>query len=221
MIKFTKTLDMALDMALGLALGLAKSLGIAMAFAMSLAVFGSAVAADHPAQQLVENSVAELLLVMREDGERIRSEPEFLQQKLEEIVVPHLDFLSMTKLSIGKYWRRASDEQKEQLVIQFKQFLLNTYASAVNEYKGGEVKFDPFQPASREDRAVVKSVFQQSGSEQIPVVYKLRDKKGWQIYDIEVSQLSLVTNYRSSFSNEIDQNGIDGLISLLKERNGG
>jgi len=187
--------------------------------AISLALSTAAVAADHPAQDVVEKTVSDLLEVMRTDGDRVREDSDFLLTKLDQIVVPHLDFVSMTKLSIGKHWRRASDTQKEELVKQFKAFLLNTYASAVNEYKGGEVKFDPFRPASREDRAVVRSTFVQSGSDPVPVVYKLREKSGWKIYDIEVSQLSLVTNYRSSFSGEIEKNGVDGLISLLAERN--
>ena len=190
-----------------------------MLLAAMLAVAGMASAADHPAQAQVETTVNDLLEVMRTDGERVRSDPDYLLQKLDEIVVPNLDFVSMTKLSVAKYWRRASGEQKEELVEQFKMFLLNTYASAINEYKGGEVKFEPFRPESREDRAVVRSTFVQAGSDPVPVIYKLRDKDGWKVYDIEVSQLSLVTNYRSSFASEIDNNGIDGLISLLKKRN--
>jgi len=52
------------------------------------------------------------------------------------------------------------------------------------------------------------------------VIYKLRDKEGWTIYDIEVNAISLVTSYRSAFANEIDKGGIAGLIDTIKKRNG-
>ena len=53
----------------------------------------------------------------------------------------------------------------------------------------------------------------------MPVTYKLRDKNGWSIYDIEVNNISLVTSYRSAFSNEIEKGGVSGLLNTLKQRN--
>jgi len=191
-----------------------------LALSLSWAMQVSATEKKHSAQELVEKSVSELLGIMRNDGKRIRSDPEFMREKLDEIVVPQIDFVLMTKSIVAKHWRRATDEQKDELVTQFKQFLLNTYASAINEYKDGEVKFEPFKPESREDRAVVRSVFKQSGSNDISLVYKLRRKKGWKIYEIEVDQLNLIAQYRSSFAREVEKTGIEGLINTLKTKNG-
>ncbi|MBX2825343.1 MAG: ABC transporter substrate-binding protein [Gammaproteobacteria bacterium] len=187
---------------------------------LTMFVTGATVAAEHPAQTLVKGTVDKFLDVVRNNEDRIKNDPAFLNAKIEELVVPHLDFESMTKLSIGKNWKKANASQQKELVAEFRTFLLNTYTSAIDEYKNGEVSFEKFKPGRREDRAVVRSQFTQAGTADVPVVYKLRDKGGWRIYDIEVSQLSLVTNYRSSFSSEIARNGIDGLINLLKERNG-
>lgn len=178
-------------------------------------------AQEHPAQEIVETSVNEFLTVVRDNEERVATDRQFLVDQIETIIVPHLDFETMTKLSVGKYWRSASQDQRVALVAEFKMFLLNTYISAVEEYKDGDVSFEKFRPESREDRAVVRSGFSQPGSSDVPVLYKLRDREGWRIYDIEVDGLSLVTNYRNSFANEINRNGIDGLIALLKERNAG
>ena len=38
---------------------------------------------------------------------------------------------------------------------------------------------------------------------------------GWKVYDVAIDGVSLVTNYRASFSTTIRQNGIDGLIKML------
>ncbi len=197
-----------------------RSLGLVVVMFAGLWL-SPAQAQQHPAQEIVESSVNEFLAVVRDNEERISTDKQFLIDQIETIIVPHLDFETMTKLSVGKYWRNASEEQQVELVSEFKKFLLNTYISAVEEYKDGDVSFEKFRPESREDRAVVRTGFSQPGSSDVPVLYKLRDRDGWSIYDIEVDGLSLVTNYRNSFANEINKNGIDGLIALLKERNGG
>lgn len=188
----------------------------AMVLALASAV---STAAEHPAQALVEDSIMAMLDIFDKDGERLKSEPEFLKEKIDEIIVPNLDFDTMTKLAVGKFWRKADNSQKTELVSEFKNLLLNTYTGALTEYSGEKISFEPFRPESREDRAVVRSSFSQSAGTDVPVIYKLRDKSGWSIYDIEVNNISLVTSYRSAFSNEIEKGGIEGLINAIKERN--
>ena len=177
-------------------------------------------AADHPAQDLVENAISSMLEVYKEDGAKLKSDPEYLQAKVDELIVPNIDFETMTRLAVSKFWRRADADQQKELVNQFKTLLLNTYTSALTQYSGEKITFEPYKPSDRPDRAEVQSSFSQSGGADVPVIYRLRDKGGWGIYDIEVNNISLVTSYRSAFSSEIEKGGIEGLIETLKERNG-
>jgi phospholipid transport system substrate-binding protein len=177
------------------------------------------VAAEHSAQTLIVDSITAMLQVLETEGDKIKSDPDYLQAKVDELIVPNLDFNTMTKLAVGKFWRRADAAQKTELVTEFKTLLLNTYTSALTQYGGESIAFEPFRPESREDRAVVRSTFSPSGGSDVPVTYKLREKSGWTIYDIEVNSISLVTSYRSAFSNEIDKGGIIGLLAALKDRN--
>ncbi len=177
------------------------------------------VAAEHPAQTLVEDAITAMLDVLKNDGDKIKSDPDYRQSKVEELIVPHLDFDTMTKLAVGKFWRRADAAQQKELISEFKMLLLNTYTDALTEYSNEVITFEPFRPEERADRAVVRSTFSQSGGSDVPVLYKLRDKGGWSIYDIEVNNISLVTNYRTAFTTEIGKGGIAGLIETLKERN--
>ncbi len=177
------------------------------------------VAAEHPAQALVVDAVSSMLDVLKNDGDKIKSDPEYRQSKVDELIVPHLDFDTMTKLAVGKFWRRADAAQQVELVNEFRMLLLNTYTDALAEYSNETVTFERFRPEERADRAVVRSTFTQSGGSDVPVLYKLRDKGGWNIYDIEVNNISLVTNYRTAFTSEIGKGGIAGLIKTLKERN--
>lgn len=192
---------------------------MALSVCLGLVSFAS-YADDHPAHELVVSSISAMIDVLKNDGDKIKNDAAYLQAKVDELIVPNLDFNTMTKLAVGKFWRKADAAQKTELVVEFKTLLLNTYTGALKEYSGESIAFEPFRPESREDRAVVRSTFSQSGGNDVPVIYKLREKGGWNIYDIEVNNISLVTSYRSAFTNEIGKGGIAGLITTLKERNG-
>lgn len=187
---------------------------------LSLMALAASAADDHPAQTLVVSSTTDLIDVLKKEGDRIKNDQAFLDEQIATYVVPNVDFNTMTKLAVGKSWKRADETQRTELVTEFTALLLNTYTNALTEYSGESIEFQPFKAEKREDRAVVRSVFKQSGGSTIPVLYKLREKEGWLIYDIEVDQISLVTSYRTAFSNEIEKGGIEGLIQTMKDRNG-
>ena len=42
---------------------------------------------------------------------------------------------------------------------------------------------------------------------------------GWLIYDLNVLGIWLIENYKSQFTKEINNGGLDGLINSLSERN--
>jgi len=203
-------------------ISLTKKIFNSVAAAILLIAAGSAqVSAQetHPAQAVIETAVNEMLEFLSANINEVKANPSLLADKVDESIVPHIDFVAMTRLSVGKNWRTADEQQKKDLVTEFQILLLNAYNAAMQQYGGEEATFEPFRPESREDRAVVRSVFMQESSSDVPVSYKLREKGGWFIYDIEVAGLSLVNNFRQKFTDEINSNGIDGLLEFLRKRN--
>jgi len=196
-----------------------KFIQIISACVLSFAAMVATAANDHPAQTIVMDSTTQLIDVLKKEGDRIKEDKAFLDEQIVTYVVPHIDFNTMTKLAVGKSWKQADADQKVELVSEFKALLLNTYTNALTEYSGESIEFQPFKPEKRDDRAVVRSVFKQASGSKVPVLYKLRDREGWLIYDIEVDKISLVTSYRSAFSNEIEKGGIKGLIKTMKDKN--
>ena len=66
----------------------------------------------------------------------------------------------------------------------------------------------------------VRTLVRTPGRQPIPIDYRMtRTPNGWKVYDVIVENLSLVTNYRSSFSSEIGRSGIDGLVKVLQSKN--
>jgi len=188
-------------------------------FLLSLVALVATAADDHPAQTMVVDSTSELIDVLKTQSDRIKNDKAFLDEQIDKLVVPYVDFNTMTKLAVGKSWKQADAQQREDLVSEFKALLLNTYTNALTEYSGESIDFEDFKPERRDDRAVVRSTFKQASGSTVPVLYKLRDKEGWLIYDIEVDQISLVTSYRTAFSSEIEKGGIEGLLKTMKEKN--
>lgn len=197
-----------------------KKIQAMVAAAMMLLVSMAAQAQDeHPAQVIVQGAIDEMLAFLSENIDEVRADKSIVDAKSEEVIVPHIDFLTMTRLTVGKNWRSADKEQQKDLVTQFKTLLLNTYTSAMTQYSGEAIQYDPFRPENRDDRAIVRTAFKQNAGSDVPVLYKLREKDGWKIYDIEVAGLSLVGNFRQAFTDEINANGIDGLLVFLRNRN--
>ena len=172
------------------------------------------------AQATVRDVTDRMLEVLRKDLDEVDDEAGFLQRRVEEIVAPSLDFITMTKLVVGRYWRDASDDQKRALVTEFRELLLRTYAGSLQQYDNEQLELLPLQPGERDDRVKVRSRVIQSDGADVAVNYSLRFHDGeWKVYDIVIDGISMVTNYRSTFSNEIRTSGVDGLVSTLRAKN--
>lgn len=178
-----------------------------------------AVAAAHPAQDLVMQVTDDLISAL--ENPEAKGNPEFVRTALDRSVLPHIDFKVMTIKSVGKKnWIKASEGQREALVTEFREFLLNAYTKTLDEYSGQKMEFLPFNKGKTDKLAEVKTLLKDSDAgSAIPINYKLRKKDSWLIYDIAVHNSSLVLNYNSEFGSEIKKGGIDGLIKALREKN--
>lgn len=134
-------------------------------------------------------------------------------------VMPHVNFQRMTAMSVGRYWRQATPEQKSRLQEEFKTLLVRTYSGALREVKNQTVRVKPMRSQPSDKEVVVRTEVR-GGGEPIQLDYRLeKADSGWRIYDVNVLGVWLVEQYRSSFAQEIGSKGIDGLITALTEKN--
>jgi phospholipid transport system substrate-binding protein len=172
-------------------------------------------------QAMVESVTEKILQTIRENRSRL-GDAEFVAQKIEELIVPHIDQVAMSKLALGKHWRTATPEQRDEFVKEFKNLLIRTYKTSLVGYNDQTVDMLPFRPSEQPDKlATVRSSIKRAGGPPIPINYSLRFKPedGWKVYDIVVEGVSLVTNYRSTFDREIATGGIEKLLVSMKNRN--
>lgn len=180
----------------------------------------------HPAQQpdeLIKATVADVLAAYEQGKDSPDADPNYLRGIIEQHVMPHVDVVLMSKLVLGKHWRKANDEQRDRFTDGFREMLIRTYTKPLSEYSGQTVSFLPYHEGKDPNRASVNTAITLSDGALLPVSYRLRFKEqdGWKVYDISIDGISVVANYRSAFASEIARSGLDEVLSsLAKEREG-
>ncbi len=179
------------------------------------------VAATTQPDQLIKETSEQVLHALEHNKEEYKDQPEKIFALVNDIILPHLDFRAMSKLALGKNWRKANKEQQERFVAAFKTMLIRTYSKSLTEYAGEEIEFLPYRPPAEGKRTVkVKTLIKQGSGPEIPINYSLRIKNDiWKVYDIKIDGISLVTNYRNTFASDINRVGIEGLIEKLLSKN--
>jgi phospholipid transport system substrate-binding protein len=169
---------------------------------------------------LAKSVTDDVLAALRSDKDIRSGNTQKVVDLVEKKVLPHFDFLRMTRLAVGPNWRKASPEQQKALVAEFRALLVHTYAATLTAYRNQAIEYRPvrMQPADRE--VVVKSLINQAGGQPVTVDYRMeKSADGWKVYDVVVADLSLVQNYRGSFETEVRKGGIDGLVKALTDKN--
>jgi len=185
-----------------------------VAFAASLAH------AQEAPDALVKRIAEETLAAIRADKEIQAGNPAKVKALIEVKLVPHFDTGRMTALAMGRNWRAASPEQQKELTEQFKTLLIRTYSNALTNYRDNTMAYSPLRTNPGDTEVVVRTSVSRPGQAPIPLDYSMeKTPEGWKCYDVVVSGVSLVTNYRDEFNDIVKSSGVDGLIKTLTDKN--
>lgn len=169
---------------------------------------------------LVRTVTEDVLAAVRQDRDIQNGNTQKTIALIQTKVLPYFNFQRMTALAVGRDWRQATPQQKEQLARQFQDLLVRTYSNALNSYRDQTVRYRPFKMNPGDTDVLVRTEVLQPGGRPIQLDYSLeKADKGWKVYDVVVAGVSLVTNYRENFAQEIRAGGIDGLIRSLEAKN--
>jgi phospholipid transport system substrate-binding protein len=189
-----------------------------------LLLISTAVFAQTPDQATTPDAL--IKMVVTDVMASVKADPEIQKGNIPKIVelvdkkiVPYTDMRLTTEMAMGPNWKKASPEQQAQLVMEFKNLLIRTYSGALSQLRDQTVQFKPLRAAPDDKEVVVKTVVLGRG-DPVPLDYRLeKTDKGWKVYDMNIMGVWLVEAYRNQFTNQISQNGIDGLVKFLQDRN--
>ena len=192
-----------------------------VAFCMAFGFMQSVSAQDIAPDALAKKVTDEVLTILRSDKDIQSGNTRKVYDLVEAKVLPHFNFSRMTRLAVGAPWRQANPAQQQSLTNEFRMLLVHTYASAFAQYRDQTIEYRPLKMAAADTEVTVQSRIKQSGGgDPIEVNYSMeKSDQGWKVYDVVIAGVSLVQNYRSTFTNEIQKNGIDGLIASLTTKN--
>jgi len=140
---------------------------------------------------------------------------------VDKILESHVDFDRVSILILGQVWKTATPEQQVRFKKEFRTLLVRTYTTAFTEYANWTIRYLPLTLDEGDNKAVVRTEILQSGAKPVAVNYRMVNLgNDWKVYDVLIEGISLVQNYRTSFTNEVSRTGsLDQLIAQLVERN--
>jgi phospholipid transport system substrate-binding protein len=177
-----------------------------------------------PARE-VRESADRVLQLLRDNEERLKKEPNFVYDLVEQEILPLVDFEGMSRLILGRYWRTASADQRQRFTEAFVDTMVRAYAGQLVEHTDKRIVVNERRSRTEGNRATVATeIVVGQGRPNIPVTYDLRIVDGrWKVYNLTVESWNLVTNFRTSFSAEIEsipngEMGLEQLIQRLEQR---
>ena len=172
-----------------------------------------------PPQQAIETASAKLQQKMQ-DKSFIKDFSK-VNQFVNEAILPSTDFDKISSLVLGKLWKTATPEERERFKHEFQTLLVRTYSRAFIEFKDWSIRYLPIEMEPGATKVVVKTEVIQPSLQPVAVDYRMLLSDGqWKAYDIMIEGVSLVTNYRTTFTTEVQAKGsLGAVIDGLQKRN--
>jgi len=196
-----------------------RIIGLCLGMSLLAAVLGARAEAMAP-DALIKNTAQEVLTIVKQDKDIRAGNQKKILELVDAKVLPNFDFERMTRLAVGKGWRSATPEQKKTLVTEFRNLLVRTYTNAFTRFQDQTVEVKPLKMPAGADEVTVKTLIVKPGAQPVAVDYEMEKlADGWKAFDLSVEGASLVTTYRGTFSDQVQQSGIDGLVKMLVDKN--
>ena len=196
---------------------------VALAAALLIAPLAAPTAlAQEAPDALVKRVADDVIATIKADPQIQAVNAARIHEVMESKLLPNFDFARMTALAMGKNWRAATPEQQQRLTNEFRMLLIRTYSGALSKYRDEKIEYKPLRAAAGDTDVTVRTAVLKAGGTPIQIDYSMgKTAAGWKAYDVTVGGVSLVTNYRDEFNDQIRTGGIDGLIKVLADKNKG
>jgi phospholipid transport system substrate-binding protein len=175
---------------------------------------------DETPDAILNAVTVEVMSILKQDSETAESMRTKVADLVEAKILPLFDFPRMTRIAMARNWRLASAEQQAILIEEFKTLLVRTYPVAQTIYRDGVIEFKRMRMSAGDTEARVKSEVKQPGRAGMSIDYDMEmTPAGWKVCDIKVGGVSLIATYRETFADAVRDEGVDGLIKSLSDKN--
>ncbi len=204
----------ALGMVAVLGLGAMGAAGAAAPAAPSASA--AAINTQDPTQ-LVQDVASNILKELDANRAAYVNNPNNVRALADKYLLPYFDTKYSAQLVLGKYWRSASEDQRTRFINAFKDSMLQNYGNALVNFTANRLKVQPGRVDPGSDLATVSTTIMRDNGTTIPVIYVLhKTPEGWKAWDVKIEGISYVKSFRDDFAAQIDQKGLEAVITRLQ-----
>lgn len=172
------------------------------------------------AEDIVKETTQEVLIRVQEDRDKLELYPEYIEVIVKELIVPHFDFATMSRLVLDKYWRAINDLEQVCFTAGFRNLLVGRYADIFLSYADQYITYEPEKAIGEKDYVSVRQIISHTGIGPFYVDYSMRpEKDGWKVVDLVVDGVSLLKSYHSTYKYNIQQQGLQNFLKDFQECN--
>ncbi|MCK5656228.1 MAG: ABC transporter substrate-binding protein [Deltaproteobacteria bacterium] len=165
----------------------------------------------------VKGHVNEVLRVLRDPALQGEANKEAKQEKVEAIADEMFDYVALSRLTLGRNWRKFNGDQKKEFVQLYRSILEKAYLDRILAYTDEKVTFGKETMLSDKKAEVQTHII--TKSVEIPIYYRVYLKDGeWKVYDIIIEGISLVKNYRTQFREILANNPPEEVLEILRKK---
>ena len=170
-------------------------------------------------EDVILSTVDNVIARITAEREMLDTQPETVYNLINDLIIPVFDFNNMSRWILGKYWKQASEEQRNVFTSEFKDLLVRTYAKAVLGFSNERVELLSTQTNPKNNMVKVNTeIISDAGV--TPVNYYMHISDGsWKVVNVAFEGISLVETYRKSFASVIRNDGLESLIQQLVDKN--
>ncbi|HEY1726535.1 MAG TPA: ABC transporter substrate-binding protein [Steroidobacteraceae bacterium] len=167
--------------------------------------------------KLIQSSASAMLKELDAHRADYRAHPDKVHALVDKILLPHFDTEYSARLVLGRHWTAASADQRQRFIQAFYKSLLSNYGDALVDFTADRLKVFPYTGDPNAQFATVRTQVRKDDGTQVAVNYGLRrTDQGWKAWDVVIEGISYVKSFRDDFGAEIDQKGLDEVISRLE-----
>ncbi len=181
-------------------------------------IFYFNIAVGLTADDTVYETTQEVLSRLQIEKARLKTEPEYIQEIVHELIIPHLDFSTMSALTIGKNWTILNDNIQDCFSLGFKNLLVERYAYVLLSYRKQDINYQSAIPIGERDYVSITQTLSRPEVKPSTIEYRMRpDGDRWKVVDLVIDEVSLIRHYRKMFNQEIKHQGLTDFIYSFEE----
>ncbi len=173
--------------------------------------------AQQAPDELVRETAELLDQKLQGNKQELAADREALYALIDEILLPRFDRRYAAQLVLGRHWRAATEEQRQQFIEAFYRAMVRRYAEGLLEFDLSKFAVLPYRGDPSEPRTMVRTTVKLDDGTTVPVDYGLvKHDSGWQMFDVRIEGISYVRRFRTEFNSEIQATSLDAVIARLQ-----